>query len=78
MDKATIEKYAPVALVVIALIFQWNLFVTPEKLEVKHREILNEVAQTYTTKPEFDILKSQLTDITKKIDKIYEILSGRK
>ena len=78
MDKATIEKYAPMAVVVLAIIFQYNLFVTPEKLEQKHREILSEISQSYTTKSEFDIVKSQLTDITKKIDKIYEILSGRK
>ena len=50
MDKETIFKYAPNAVVAIALIFQWNLFVTPEKLEIKHREILQEVAQNYTTK----------------------------
>lgn len=78
MDKGTIEKYAPIALVVIALIFQYNLFVTPEKLEQKHREILSDVAQSYTTKSEFDIVKGQLSDIGKKVDKIYDILSGRK
>lgn len=78
MDKATIEKYAPMAVVVIAIIFQYNLFVTPEKLEQKHREILTEVSQSYTTKSEFDIVKSQLTDITKKIDKIYDILANKR
>lgn len=78
MDRETIEKYTPIALVVIALIFQYNLFVTPEKLEQKHREILSDVAQSYTTKSEFDIVKGQLSDIGKKVDKIYDILSSRK
>ena len=50
MDKDTVIKYAPIAVVIIGLIFQWNLFVTPEKLEIKHREILKDVATTYTTK----------------------------
>ena len=72
-----IEKYAPIMLVIIGLIFQYNLFVTPEKLEQKHREILNDIAQSYTTKSEFDIIKNQLTDINKKIDKMYDILSRR-
>ena len=38
----------------IALILQYNLFVTPEKLEQTHREILTEVSQVYITKTEID------------------------
>lgn len=72
MDKDTIIKYAPTAAVVIAMIFQWNLFVRPEQLEVKHREILREVAEIYTTKEQYNDLKNQISDIQKKIDKIYE------
>ncbi len=44
MDRQYLYKYAPVLLVIIAIIFQYNLFVTPEKLEHTHREILTEVA----------------------------------
>lgn len=78
MDRETIEKYAPIALVVIALIFQYNLFVTPEKLEQKHREIINDIAKSYTTKSEFNIIREQYDDVNKKLDKIYDILTGRK
>lgn len=67
MDKDTLIKYSPFVIVVISLIFQWNLFVTPEKLEIKHREILQHVAQTYGT-------KEDLADMRKKIDKIYDII----
>ncbi len=74
MDKETLQKYAPVALVAIALIFQWNLFVTPEKLEIKHREILKDVSETYATKEQYSDLKSQLDIIQKKIDRMYEII----
>jgi len=73
-----IEKYAPFAILVIAILFQYNLFVTPEKLEQKHREIINDVAQGYTTKSEFDIVRKQYDDVNKKLDKIYDILTGRK
>ena len=69
-----IYKYLPVGLIGIALIFQYNLFVTPEKLEVKHREILNDISHTYTTKEQYNDLKSQLNAMQAKIDKIYEVI----
>ena len=74
MDKEMIYKYAPLLVLGIAVIFQYNLFVTPAKLEQTHREILSEVSKAYITKSEFGILKEQLTDINKKIDKIYDTL----
>ena len=58
----------------IALILQYNLFVTPEKLEQTHREILTEVSQVYITKSEFGNMKEQIIDINKKLDKIYDNL----
>ncbi len=74
MDKDLVYKYAPILLVGIAIVFQYNLFVTPEKLEHTHREILSEIAQVYITKSEFGNMKEQLIDINKKIDKIYDTL----
>ena len=58
----------------IALILQYNLFVTSEKLEQTHREILTEVSQVYITKSEFGNMKEQIIDINKKLDKIYDTL----
>mgnify|MGYP000813683152 FL=1 len=58
----------------IALILQYNLFVTPEKLEQTHREILTEESQVYITKSEFGNMKEQIIDINKKLDKIYDTL----
>ena len=74
MDKEILYKYAPLFIVGIAIIFQYNLFVTPEKLEHTHREILSEISQIYITKSEFGNVKEQLADINKKIDKIYDTL----
>ena len=74
MDKEIIYKYAPLLALGIAVIFQYNLFVTPAKLEQTHREILSEVSKAYITKSEFGILKEELNDINKKIDKIYDTL----
>lgn len=74
MDKDFLYKYAPAIIVCFALIFQYNLFVTPEKLEQTHREILTEVGEAYITKSEFGNMKEQIADMNRKIDKIYDTL----
>ncbi|MCM1004418.1 MAG: hypothetical protein NC408_08765 [Candidatus Gastranaerophilales bacterium] len=71
-------RYLPVVIMCIALIFQYNIFVTPDKLEVKHREILTEVSKNYSTKEQYDDLKSQLNAMQLKIDKIYDVIIGGK
>ena len=73
MDKY-ISRYLPIGIVCIALIFQYNLFVTPERLEVKHREILSEISYTYSTKEQYNDLKEQLSIMQAKIDKIYDVI----
>ena len=77
MDKDTISKHAPMAMVVIGMILQWNLFVTPEKLEIKHRQVLMDVANMYTTKEQHNDLKAEINDMKKKIDKIYEVITTK-
>ena len=67
-------KYLPLGLTCVALILQYNIFVTPEKLEIKHREILSSVSQNYVTKAQFDDLKGQLNVMQAKIDKIYDVI----
>lgn len=79
MDKDTLIKYAPLILVVLAIIFQYNLFVTPERLEVKHREIVNDISQSYVSKDQYNAqyndIKRQLDDMNNKVSKIYELLT---
>lgn len=77
MDRDNIIKYTPIIIVVLSVIFQWNLFVTPEKLEIKHREILQDVSNNYSTKEQYDDLKTQLSAMQLKIDKMYEILTRK-
>ena len=74
MDRDFLYKYLPLRVLGIAVIFQYNLFVTPQMLEHTHREILSEISKVYITKSEFQIVKEQLTDINKKVDKIYDTL----
>ena len=69
-----LSRYLPIGVVIVALLFQYNLFVTPEKLEVKHREILTDIAQTYSTKEQYNDLRTQLSLMQAKIDKIYDCI----
>ena len=78
MDTETIAKYAPIILVVFVMFFQYNLFVTPQELEVQHRQILETVSQKYMTKEESNNLKNQISDMQKKVDKIYDAIIGGK
>lgn len=74
MDKETIQKYAPILLIVAAMFFQYNVFVTPQQLEVAHREILDEVSLKYATKEQNSATKEQLSDMQRKVDRIYEVI----
>ena len=79
--KDNIIKYSPIVLVVITMIFQWHLFVSPEQLEKKHRDILADVSKNYVTKDlynaQYQDIKHQMNDMQSKLDKIYEILSKK-
>lgn len=74
MDKETLIRYSPIAVVVIALILQWNMFATPTDVEKKHREILSEIAERYMTKEQATDFRIQLNDMQNKIDKIYDVI----
>lgn len=81
MNKELMNKYTPLALVLASIFLQWNLFVTPAQLEQKHREILKDVATTYVPKEQYNMqyseLKTTITNIQTKIDKIYEIITKK-
>lgn len=78
MNNEQLLKYAPIAVVVIALIIQWNMFATPAEVETKHRLIMAEVAEKYVTKEENQSTKEELREIKAKVDKIYDILINQK
>ena len=78
MDKNNLLKFAPSILVILGFILQYNLFVTPHQLEIKHREIVSEIANNYVTKAEMSNFKETISDMQKKIDKIYDILTIKK
>jgi len=70
----TFINYAPVIIVVLVFLLQERIVVTPEQLERKHREILNDIEKRFATKNSFEDLKTQFCEIKEKIDKIYDCL----
>lgn len=53
---------------------QLRIVVTPEQLEKKHREILNDIANKFATQNSVKDLKEQMGDMKEKIDRIYECI----
>lgn len=70
----TFINYAPVLIVVIVFLLQQRIVVTPEELERKHRQILQEIEAKFVTLNSYEDLKSQFCEIKDKIDKIYDCL----
>ena len=78
MDKETIEKYAPVAIIVVGIIIQWNLFATTQHVEEQHRIILKEVSERYVLKEQYNDLKKTIDNMQVKIDKMYDVIINRR
>lgn len=71
-------EYAPIIVVILLFLIQNRLVVTPEQLEKKHREILEDVSKKYATQSIVNELRSQIHEMVDKIDKIYNILLENK
>ena len=69
-----ILNYSPVIVVVVAVLLQQRMFVTPEQLEKKHREIIDEAQSRFASTHSVILLKEQLVDMKEKVDKIYDFI----
>ena len=69
-----ILEYSPIIVVVLMFFVQQRIFVTPEQLEKKHREIIEEIEEKFVTIHSFIDLKDQFSEVKDKIDKIYDLL----
>ena len=65
-------QYSPILIAVMIFLIQHKIVVTPEQLERKHREIIEDVEERFVTINSFHDLKEQFSDMKDKIDKIYE------
>ena len=66
--------YSPVILALMIFLIQQRIVVTPEQLERKHREILEDAERKFATLNSVSDLKEQVVEMKDKIDKIYDCL----
>ena len=82
MNLEQLEHYAPWLIVALIVIWQNNIFVRPEQLEKKHREILEDIKEKYVeinAYKEFqNHIYSKLDEVTGAIDDIKEMLMKRR
>ncbi len=67
-------EYSPIIIVVLVFFVQQKIFVTPEQLEKKHREILDEMEEKFVSIISFRDLKDQFSEVKEKIDRMYDLL----
>ena len=65
-------QYSPILIAVMIFLIQHKIVVTPEQLERKHREIIEDVEERFVTINSFHDLKERFSEMKDKIDKIYE------
>lgn len=64
--------YSPILIAVMVFLIQQRIIVTPEQLEKKHREIIEDVEDKFVSIHSFIDLKEQFSEVKDKIDKIYD------
>ena len=67
-------QYSPVIIVVVMYLLQQRIVVTPEQLEKKHREILEDVENRFASLSSVKDVKEQVSGMKEKIDRIYECI----
>lgn len=82
MNIEQLEGYAPYIVILLMFLWQNNVFVRPEQLEKKHREILESIKDKYVevnAYKEFqNHIYSKLDELTGSIDDLKEILMHRR
>ena len=70
----TLLHYSPVIVAVMIFLIQQKIVVTPEQLEKKHREIIEDIEEKFVSIHSFNDLKEQFSEMKDKIDKIYDFI----
>lgn len=82
MNIEQLESFAPYIVIILLFIWQNNIFVRPEQLEKKHREILADIKEKYVeinAYKEFqNHIYSKLDELTGAIDDLKEYLMHRR
>jgi len=69
--------YSPIVIVVLIFLIQLKMIVTPEQLEKKHREIMEDVETRFASSQSVRDLKEQVCEIKDKVDKIYDYIINK-
>ena len=56
-------QYSPILIVIFMFFIQHKIFVTPEQLEKKHREIIEEIEEKFVSINSFIELKDQFSAV---------------
>ena len=82
MNIENLEHFAPYIVIFLIFVWQNNVFVRPEQLEKKHREILDDIKDKYVeinAYKEFqNHIYSKLDELTGSIDDLKEFLMKRR
>ena len=85
MDAAAykdIAEFAPLIVVVLMFMWQNNVFVRPEHLEKKHREILDDIKDNYVEKNAYTEFQkhiySKFDEVTEGLNDLKSILMHRR
>ncbi len=66
--------YSPIIVAVMIFLIQQRIVVTPEQLEKKHREIIEDIEEKFVSIHSFNDLKEQFSEMKEKIDRIYDFI----
>ncbi len=69
-------KYSVLTIVVVVILRYINLITTPEQLERKHKDIIDEVEKKFVTWVAFNELKEQFRGMKDEVHAIYEHMIG--
>ena len=76
MDKFI--EYAPIIIVVLMFFVQQKIFVTPEQMEKRFSSLEQHLEDKFVLRAPYDVaiseIKSDIAEINKKLDKIYDRL----
>ena len=70
----TLLHYSPIIIAVMIFLIQQRLVVTPEQLEKKHREIIEDIEGKFVSIHSFNDLNEPFSEMKEKIDKIYDFI----
>lgn len=84
MDYTKLEQYAPYIIFVVLFIWQNNIFVRPEQLEKKHREIIEDVDKKLQDYVELNAYKefqsrviASVDNVDKNVNELKDFLMGK-